>query len=84
MHHDEPCGPPHGDHEQRRWQPQPPPQEDHLENYLQRGSLDSRRETRLGGHDSLSSPENQPFVERLSNSQTPSTNSPDTLYPEHR
>ena len=41
MHHEEPCAPPHhGDHALRRWQPQPPLQEDHLENYLQRGSLD--------------------------------------------
>ena len=47
MHHDEPCGPPHGDQEERHWQPQPPPQEDHLENYLQRGSLDAEEKHAL-------------------------------------
>ena len=49
MHHEEPCGPPHGDQEERYWQPQPPPQEDHLENYLQRGSLDAEEKHALVG-----------------------------------
>ena len=40
MQHDEPYRLSPGDHERRRWQPQPPPQEEHLENYLNRGSLD--------------------------------------------
>ena len=41
MNQEQPHGPPqHGDHALHRWQPQPPPQEDHLENYIQRGSLD--------------------------------------------
>ena len=40
MQHDEPYRLSPGDQERRRWQPQPPPQEEHLENYLNRGSLD--------------------------------------------
>ena len=40
MQHEEPYRLSPGDHERRRWQPQPPPQEEHLENYLNRGSLD--------------------------------------------